>query len=66
MHPHSTAADAARERDFEPDAEAALTDLYRVHALRLIRLAYVMLGDRQAAEDVVQDAFAGLYRRWGG
>lgn len=25
-----------------------------------------MLGDRQAAEDVVQDAFAGLYRRWGG
>jgi len=65
VHPHSTAADAARERDFEPDAEAALTDLYRVHALRLIRLAYVMLGDRQAAEDVVQDAFAGLYRRWG-
>ena len=23
-----------------------------------------MLGDRPAAEDVVQDAFAGLYRRW--
>jgi DNA-directed RNA polymerase specialized sigma24 family protein len=23
-----------------------------------------MLGDRAAAEDVVQDAFAGLYRRW--
>ena len=62
-HPHSP----ARERDLrdEPDAEAALTDLYRLHALRLIRLGYVMLGDRQAAEDVVQDAFAGLYRRWG-
>jgi len=56
VHPHSP----ARERDLrdEPDAEAALTDLYRLHALRLIRLGYVMLGDRQAAEDVVQDAFA--------
>jgi RNA polymerase sigma-70 factor (sigma-E family) len=63
VHPYSTAAERGR-RD-EPDAGAALTDLYRLHALPLIRLAYVMLGDRQAAEDVVQDAFAGLYRRWG-
>jgi hypothetical protein len=23
-----------------------------------------MLGDRPAAEDVVQEAFCGLYRRW--
>jgi RNA polymerase sigma factor (sigma-70 family) len=30
----------------------------------LIRLAVVMLGDRAAAEDVVQEAFCGLYRRW--
>ena len=30
----------------------------------LIRLAVVMLGDREAAEDVVQEAFCGLYRRW--
>src|SRR6516164_2730686 len=42
----------------------ALTALYRAHALSLIRLGYVMLGDRPAAEDVVQEAFAGLYRRW--
>jgi RNA polymerase sigma-70 factor (sigma-E family) len=59
------AANAAPERDGGREAEAVLTELYRQHALRLIRLAYVMLGDRQAAEDVVQDAFAGLYRRWG-
>ena len=25
-----------------------------------------MLGDRAAAEDVVQDAFLGLYRHWAG
>jgi len=66
VHPYSTAASAAPERGLsdEPAAADVLTDLYRVHALRLIRLAYVMLGDRQAAEDVVQDAFAGLHRRW--
>jgi RNA polymerase sigma-70 factor (sigma-E family) len=42
----------------------AVTELYRAHALGLIRLAVVMLGDRPAAEDAVQDAFCGLYRRW--
>jgi RNA polymerase sigma-70 factor (sigma-E family) len=46
------------------DAEAAIGALYQAHALGLIRLAYVMLGDRPAAEDVVQEAFCGLYRRW--
>jgi RNA polymerase sigma-70 factor (sigma-E family) len=47
-----------------PDGGAAVTALYEAHALGLIRLAYVMLGDRAAAEDVVQEAFGGLYRRW--
>jgi RNA polymerase sigma-70 factor (sigma-E family) len=46
------------------DAEAAVTALYQVHAVGLIRLAVVMLGERPAAEDVVQDAFCALYRRW--
>jgi RNA polymerase sigma-70 factor (sigma-E family) len=41
-----------------------VTALYKAHALSLIRLAYVMLGDRPAAEDVVQEAFLGLYKRW--
>jgi RNA polymerase sigma-70 factor (sigma-E family) len=44
---------------------AAVTALYEAHAVGLIRLAVVLLGDRPAAEDVVQEAFAGLYRRWG-
>jgi RNA polymerase sigma-70 factor (sigma-E family) len=45
-------------------AEAAVAALYQADALGLVRLAYVMLGDRAGAEDVVQDAFGGLYRRW--
>ena len=47
-----------------PGATSGVTELYRAHAVGLIRLAIVMLGDRAAAEDVVQDAFLGLYRRW--
>jgi DNA-directed RNA polymerase specialized sigma24 family protein len=49
------------ERDLRGDTSTAL---YHAHALSLIRLGYVMLGDRQAAEDVVQDSFAGLHRHW--
>jgi RNA polymerase sigma-70 factor (sigma-E family) len=41
-----------------------VTALYQEHALGLLRLAVIMLGERQAAEDVVQDAFFGLFRRW--
>jgi RNA polymerase sigma-70 factor (sigma-E family) len=38
--------------------------LYEAHALGLVKLAVLMVGDRLTAEDVVQDAFLGLYRRW--
>jgi RNA polymerase sigma-70 factor (sigma-E family) len=46
------------------DAVAAVAQLYAEQALGMTRLAYVMLGDRAAAEDVVHDAFVGLCRRW--
>jgi RNA polymerase sigma-70 factor (sigma-E family) len=46
------------------DAEIAVGALYQAHALPLIRLAYITLGDRASAEDVVQDAFCGLFKRW--
>jgi RNA polymerase sigma-70 factor (sigma-E family) len=45
-------------------AERHVTALYQGHALSLARLALLMLGDPDAAQDVVQDAFLGLYRRW--
>ena len=44
--------------------QAAVTALYHEHALSLIRLAHIMLGGRAGAEDIVHDAFCGLYRRW--
>src|SRR5260370_36215402 len=54
----------AHDGESAGDAQAAVAAVYRVHAVSLIRLAYLMLGDRAAAEDVVQDAFYGLYRHW--
>jgi RNA polymerase sigma-70 factor (sigma-E family) len=55
---------AVSTRDLSDDRQAGVAALYRAHAVGLIRLAVVMLGDRAAAEDVVQDAFASLFRRY--
>lgn len=41
--------------------EQLVSALFQAHALGLVRLAHVMLGDKAAAEDVVQDAFCGLW-----
>jgi RNA polymerase sigma-70 factor (sigma-E family) len=61
-----TDIDAAGHHHGQPrgDAEVGVTELYGAHAVAMIRIALIMLGDRAAAEDVVQDAFFGLYRRW--
>jgi RNA polymerase sigma-70 factor (sigma-E family) len=52
--------------DASPDADARqqVTALFEAHALGLVKLAKVMLGDQSIAEDVVQDAFVGMYRKW--
>ncbi|HEX6207909.1 MAG TPA: sigma-70 family RNA polymerase sigma factor [Actinomycetota bacterium] len=39
------------------DQGSLLEDLYADHALRAFRLAYLLTGSREAAEDVVQEAF---------
>jgi DNA-directed RNA polymerase specialized sigma24 family protein len=46
------------------DADWAVTALFRDHHLELVRLALVMVGDVATAEDVVQDAFEHLHKRW--
>lgn len=43
-------------------AERLVTELYQRHRLQLVSTALVLVGDRPTAEDVVQEAFAGLYR----
>ena len=46
-------------------ARAELFDvLFRRHYAALLRLGVVMLGNREAAEDAVQDAFVALHRHW--
>lgn len=47
------------------DADAAVAALYRSHRLPMVRLARLLVDDLETAEDVVQDAFAALHRRWG-
>ena len=54
----------ARGKPAADSAAAAVAALYQHHAVGLIRLAYLMLGDQAGAEDAVQDAFCGLYRHW--
>ena len=43
----------------------AIDDLYRERRLPLVRLAVLMVDDLPTAEDVVQDVFTRLYRRYG-
>jgi RNA polymerase sigma-70 factor (sigma-E family) len=49
-----------------PPAAARSDDLvrqlYQEHAVRLVRLAVLLVGDQPSAEDVVQDAFLGMYQ----
>jgi RNA polymerase sigma-70 factor (sigma-E family) len=62
--PHGGVVGLPSPLDCPDDPEDAVINLYRMHVLGLTRLAVVMLGDRPAAEDVVQEAFCGLYTHW--
>jgi RNA polymerase sigma-70 factor (sigma-E family) len=46
------------------DADIGVERLFRAHRLTMVRLARLLVDDRETAEDVVQDAFAALHRRW--
>ena len=51
-----------------PEASAAAgmsyEDCYRVEFRSLVRLAFLLTGSAETAQDVVQDAFVRLHRRW--
>lgn len=42
----------------------AVSTLFHTDYRRLVGLAMLLVDDQETAEDVVQEAFAGLYRRW--
>ena len=55
----------ASPRGAGQSARSELVDVvFRRHYQALLRLAFVMVGDRGAAEDAVQDAFVSLHRNW--
>ena len=47
------------------DADQAVTVLHAAHYRSLVRMAALLLRRTDLAEEVVQDAFVGLHRRWG-
>ena len=55
---------SSRRDEAAPDPEQLIDILFRQHYLTLLRLAVVMVGNREAAEDAVQDGFAALHRNW--
>lgn len=57
-------ADAPAPLGPDADVGAALASLYATHRLALLRAAVLLVGDRETAEDLVQDAFTDMCRRW--
>jgi RNA polymerase sigma-70 factor (sigma-E family) len=47
-----------------PARSTALEGLFRAEYEPLVRLAWLLVRDRGVAEDVAQEAFLGLFRRW--
>lgn len=53
---HEAAGSPARDRAF--------AELYGANHAALVRLAFLLTGSAEVAQDVVQEAFVGLHRRW--
>jgi RNA polymerase sigma-70 factor (sigma-E family) len=59
-HPHEVAGGVSGPSA----ADVAIAELYAAHWTGLVRLAWLLLRDDQGAEEVVQDAFIAVHRRW--
>ena len=46
------------------DRVAQLDALYRIEYAGMVRLAYTLLASNAEAEEIVQDSFVEIYRRW--
>lgn len=62
-HPHPYTYGAPGPADVDP--VPTVSQLYHAHRLSMVRLAVLLVDDLGTAEDVVQDAFTALYRRYG-
>ncbi|MDQ1722338.1 MAG: hypothetical protein QOI26_2072 [Pseudonocardiales bacterium] len=51
---------------FEAPGARSLGDFARGHGLELTRFAYLICGDRNRADDLVQDVLLAMHRRFGG
>jgi RNA polymerase sigma-70 factor (sigma-E family) len=49
---------------FPTSAREAVSTLFHVHHRRLVGLASLLVDDHGTAEEIVQDAFESLYKRW--
>jgi RNA polymerase sigma-70 factor (sigma-E family) len=56
--------DVTGRGELPTDRDAAVSALFLAHHAQLVGLARLLVDDLPTAEDVVQDAFADLYRRW--
>ncbi|NED98160.1 SigE family RNA polymerase sigma factor [Phytoactinopolyspora alkaliphila] len=56
--------DSTRDAEGAQDADSAITELYAAHYAGLVRLAALLMRDESVAEEIVQDAFVALHRRW--
>jgi DNA-directed RNA polymerase specialized sigma24 family protein len=55
---------AGADSSAEPTARVAFDGFYREQWAAMVRLAWLMTGSRELAEDLVQDAFVHVGARW--
>ena len=63
--PPSSLTESKAARTMPPrDRTSAVTALFEEHYASMVRMARLLVDDRETAEDVVMEAFTSLYRRW--